>query len=113
MGERQFKNITKTVVTIGLSAALFNNSSTIMNNGGELSVNSNYCFEASGFQTNNNIISYESKNIFIESYKTPLEKEAFNNFGVMRDATKEEVDSVEQYIKSISKPTGKSFFDLC
>ena len=29
----------------------------------------------------------------------------------MRDATKEELESVDNYIKSISKPTGVNFFD--
>lgn len=30
----------------------------------------------------------------------------------MRDATKEEQESVNNYIKSISKPTGEDFYDL-
>lgn len=30
---------------------------------------------------------------------------------VMRDATKEELKSVDDYIKGISTPTGKSFYD--
>lgn len=29
----------------------------------------------------------------------------------MRDATREELESVDNYIKSISKPTGVNFFD--
>ena len=31
---------------------------------------------------------------------------------IMRDATQEEIDSVNRYIDSISKPTGVNFFDL-
>ena len=30
----------------------------------------------------------------------------------MREATKEEIESVNKYMKSISKPTGKNFNDL-
>jgi hypothetical protein len=30
----------------------------------------------------------------------------------MREATQEELDSVNRYINSISKPTGVNFFDL-
>lgn len=30
----------------------------------------------------------------------------------MRDATKEEIESVDNYIKSISKPTGVNFFAI-
>ena len=31
----------------------------------------------------------------------------------MRDATKQEQESINNYIKSISKDTGVNFFDLC
>ena len=31
---------------------------------------------------------------------------------VMRNATKEELKNVDDYIKDISTPTGKSFYDL-
>ncbi|MEG1142804.1 MAG: hypothetical protein RSE41_10260 [Clostridia bacterium] len=115
MGENKFyKNITRTVVTIGLSTALINNSSsTVLINGGKLSMNNDYCLESTGFQMNNNVIQNESNNIFVKGYKTPLEKEAFENFGDMRDATMDEIDGVQQYVNSISKPTGVNFFDLC
>lgn len=32
---------------------------------------------------------------------------------IMRDATKQEQESVNNYIRSISKDTGVNFFDLC
>ena len=38
---------------------------------------------------------------------------AEESFGGMRDATKEELEGVDQYIQSISKPTGIDFFSLC
>lgn len=45
--------------------------------------------------------------------KKILKKIIYNNEPieiVMRDATKEELKSVDDYIKSISTPTGKSFY---
>ena len=53
----------------------------------------------------------ESKNnIYIDKENTRLERMAKESFGEMRDATKEELESVDRYIKSISKPTGIDFF---
>ena len=42
-----------------------------------------------------------------------LEEEATALFGTMRDATHEEQEGVNNYIKSISKDTEVNFFDLC
>ena len=42
-----------------------------------------------------------------------LEADATALFGTMRDATSEEQEGVNNYIKSISKDTGVNFFDLC
>lgn len=45
--------------------------------------------------------------------KEILKKNIYNNEPieiVMRDATKEELKGVDDYIKSISTPTGKSFY---
>lgn len=42
-----------------------------------------------------------------------LEKETNFLFGQTRVATKEEEQSISEYIKSISKPTGINFFDIC
>jgi DNA repair protein RadC len=42
-----------------------------------------------------------------------IENEAFALFGTMRNASVKERESVEKYIKSISKPTGLNFFDIC
>lgn len=38
--------------------------------------------------------------------------EAKELFGEMRDATSEERESIDDYIKSISTPTGVNIFDL-
>ena len=39
-------------------------------------------------------------------------EEAEELFGVMRDTTPEEQQSIDEYIKSISIPTGVNLFDL-
>lgn len=44
--------------------------------------------------------------------KTKLENIAHEIFGQMRDATDEERESVESYVKSISMQTRENFFDL-
>lgn len=41
-----------------------------------------------------------------------LVKEAEAAFGKMRNATKEEQESVNRYIRSISQDTGENFFDI-
>lgn len=51
--------------------------------------------------------------LYIDKENTRLERMAKESFGEMRDATKEELESVDRYIKSISKPTGIDFFSLC
>lgn len=45
--------------------------------------------------------------------KTKLENEAKQLFGNMRDATKEEQESVKNYINKISTDTDVNFFNLC
>lgn len=51
--------------------------------------------------------------LYIDKENTRLERMAKESFEEMRDATKEELESVDRYIKSISKPTGIDFFSLC
>ena len=41
-----------------------------------------------------------------------LLKEVEAAFGKMRNATKEEQESVNRYIRSISQDTGENFFDI-
>ena len=50
---------------------------------------------------------------FQKSDNNKLMAEAELFFGQMREATKEEMLSVNQYVESISKETGVDFFDLC
>ena len=43
---------------------------------------------------------------------TKLEKECFETFGEMRDATKNEQESINNFVKSISESTNFNFFSL-
>lgn len=40
-----------------------------------------------------------------------VEKEALELFGMMRDSTKEEYESTNNYIKNISTDTGENFYE--
>jgi len=48
-----------------------------------------------------------------ECRKNRLSKMAYDLFGEMRSATKEENENLNKYLQSISKPTGVNIFDLC
>lgn len=66
----------------------------------------------------NDVTSSFADNYSIPAYsrvekRARLERTAYALFGEMRSATKEENESVKNYIKSISKPTGVNIFDLC
>lgn len=49
----------------------------------------------------------------IDNNKRKLENEAEQLFGNMRNATKKEQESVNDYINKISTDTDINFFDLC
>jgi len=59
-----------------------------------------------------------NSSISLREYSAPKQKfnveiEAENIFGKMRSATIEEQNSIMKGIKSISKPVGVNFWDLC
>ena len=70
-------------------------------------------------EVNNDLERYEmTVKVLISGQGNPtkeiLKKNISNNEPieiVMRNATKEELKSVDDYIKDISTPTGKSFYD--
>jgi len=47
-----------------------------------------------------------------EKNKIGIDAESFELFGDMREATVEEQESINQYVKSISQATGLSFFEI-
>lgn len=61
-------------------------------------------------EISSNPIMTETSNIYVQEPFIKLEEEAKSLFGTMRDATKEELASVNRYIDSIAVNTGVNFF---
>ena len=106
------KNISTTVAVLGIAFSVAGNSSIVVS--GNYAVPNYELFaDASKKSENSSIIGYSQNNIYIDKRSTRLERMSEESFGEMRDATKEELEGVDQYIKSISNSTGIYFFDLC
>lgn len=107
------KNITGTACIVGLAVSMMNINSTMRIEGNDLQ-KSNYSFmEDSANMSINSVLGSGVENIYIQNSERRLETEAQELFGMMRVATKEEKESVRNYVNSISKDTGVSFYDLC
>lgn len=106
------KNISTSVVVFGLVLSAANNSSIVVDGNYDVS---NYKLSANVFDgyDNSSVIGYKFNNIYIDNETTRLERMAKESFGEMRDATKEELEGVNQYINSISKSTEIDFFAEC
>lgn len=108
------KNISTTAAALGLAFSVAGNSSIVVS--GNYAVPNYELFadlSKNSENSNSSIIGYSQNNIYIDKRSTRLERMAKESFGEMRDATKEELEGVDQYIKSISKSTGIDFFSLC
>lgn len=105
------KNISTTAAALGLAFSVAGNSSIVVS--GNYAVPHYEFTDASKNSENCSIIGYSQNNIYIDKRSTRLERMAKESFGEMRDATKEELEGVDRYIKSISKSTGIDFFSLC
>lgn len=104
-------NISGTVFVVGLVLSTMNLNSTMLIDGYK-KADVDYSFYSYDKSPTNfyNVTSYN----YIETREvSQLEAEATSLFGTMRDATPEEQESVNNYIKSISRKTGVNFFDLC
>lgn len=106
------KNISTSVAVFGLVLSVANNSSIVVDGNYDIS---NCKLSANVFDgcDNSSITGYKFNNIYIDNGTTRLERIAKESFGEMRDATKEELEGVNQYINSISKSTGIDFFAEC
>ncbi|GEM_PF-918328 len=103
------KNISNTACAL-LAASTMSISNTMVVSGSNFDLNISYNYANMQFNKNsNNVVKRMPKS----RKKLGIELEADSLFGAMRDATKEEQESVEKYIDSISKDTGVNFFDLC
>lgn len=113
MEQKNFlKNVSGTVCVVGLALSTMSLNSTMVVDGDYKIPSANYSYYNYNESSTNpyNI----ANNIYLESNSvTKLEAEASALFGTMRDATAEEQEGVNNYIKSISKDTGVNFFDLC
>ena len=106
------KNVSTSAVVLGLALSVAGNNSIVVT--GDYDVPKYGLFEdVSNIGDNSCLARYSFNNIYIDKENTRLERMAKESFGEMRDATKEELEGVDRYIKSISKPTGIDFFSLC
>ena len=105
------KNISASAIVLGLAFSVASNSSIVVR--GNYDVCDYELFADTSNNENSSIVGYNFNNIYIDKEDTQLESMAKESFGEMRDATEEELEGINQYIKSISKPTGVDFFSLC
>lgn len=108
---RYINNISSTVCVLGLAFSSMSPNSTLV-------INTDYQFPSGNYSPFNEDIHSSSNAIMNNARQIPkipnrLEKESTELFGAMRDATEQERESVNRYIRSISKDTGVNFFDLC
>ena len=112
MGQRNlWKNVTGTVVAMGVVLASMNFKST----GVVPSVSNDLLnnWSINDYKNNSSTYSNSINNYYVKNSKNTLMEEAGLIFGQMRAATYEEKLSINQYIERISKETGVDFFDLC
>lgn len=108
------KNVTSTALAIGLSFSIAGNGNgTMLINGNDYFMKKHNGYEEVRHLPINSAVQKNIDNIYIQPKTRNLDKTAQELFGTMRDATKEERESVDNYIKSISKNTGVNFFDIC
>lgn len=104
------KNISGTACVIGLAISSMNINGTMV-------VDGNYQMPSAHYAAIDDVTSsnvrIDSNNYYTKENTSRLENEARRIFGTMRDADADEKESVNSYIKGISKDTGVNFFDLC
>lgn len=104
----KWKGITNTACVVGLAISTMSLNGTMLINGNYELSKSAYHIDYETTSNTTNIVN----NIYVQK-KPDFHKEAESLFGVMRDATKEEQESISNYINSIAVDTGVNFFDLC
>lgn len=105
------RNITgTTAVVLGLTFSAVGNSSIVVEGNNFTMQNYKIYSDIPDFSHNTRSLEHIDNNIYITEKRSSIEKIASETFGVMRDATKEETESVNRYINTISKETGVDFF---
>ena len=105
------KNISTTVAVLGMAFSMAGNSSIVVS--GDYALPNYGLYENSINGETGSDITKKVDNIYIDSRKTRLELLAETSFGVMRDATEDELEAIDKYIESVSKTTGINFFSVC
>lgn len=113
MGQKNFvRNISGTACAVWVLFSTMNiNSTTVIDGNIKHEIQKVNYSHYSKNSTNPFVMNID--NIYEINPRTRLEKEANMLFGEMRYATVEEQNSINQYIKNISKDTGVSFFNIC
>jgi len=106
-------NVASTVLATGMALSLMGNSTPVVSLQEDFVHKLNYYAEANALGINNVSYNYMKSNVYYRHSVSRIEKEAYQLFGNMRDATEQELGYVNDYISNISKETGVDFWDLC
>ena len=110
--EKKAFNVANTILVAGMTLSMMNSTPlTVLED--DYLQKANYYVEANNLGINNSSYNYLKTNVYYSNSNSRIEDEANSLFGSMRDATKDELQSVNNYILSISKETGVDFWSLC
>lgn len=110
--EKKAFNVANTFLVAGMTLSMMNSTPLTMFNDNYIQEN-NYYVENNNLGINNMSYNYKRTNVYYSNSSLKIEDEANALFGNMRDATVDELESVNNYILSISKETGVDFWSLC
>lgn len=108
-----FINVAGTVFALGLSLSSCNSTMLVRDRQSIMETKGIFAEKENSMINNTTLEHIGSQNIYIAKASRKLEREAYEIFGEMREATKEEIEGVDNYIKKISRKTGVNFWDLC
>ena len=106
-------NVAGTVFALGISLSSCNSTMLVKDRQSIMETKGIFAEKENSMISNTILDNTSSQNIYIAKTPRKLEKEAYEIFGEMRKATKEEIEGVDNYIKKISRKTGVNFWDLC
>ena len=113
MEQKDFlRNISGTACLVSIALSAMSMNTTMVINGDYKIPDINYSVHDFAENASKSYGNLDNNHYEINS-ESRLMAEAEFLFGTMRDATPEEQDGVNKYIRSISKDMGVNFFDLC
>lgn len=110
--KKNILDVANTVLAAGITFSVVSSTPIVTCQDNFLPQNAYYA-EANNLGISNSSYNYLKSNVYYGQKLSKIENEAQELFGNMRDATKEELQSVNDYISSISKETGVDFWSLC